>query len=144
QRIVAPVALTWRGRGGGGLRRRRRLDLAEWCALRPLVFPALLLALIALSAGAAQGGRLHGYVAVALAPGGFFHFTRLMVPEKVNSFRSPERSVPRRKISEPPARVTSPSHSINSPSRAASRNSQAKLTVTPGLCKCADAIANRQ
>ena len=41
---------------------------------------------------------------------GFFHFTRLMVPEKVNSDRSPDFSTPRRKISEPPARVISPSH----------------------------------
>src|SRR5262245_25642315 len=131
-------------RRGRGLWRRRRLDLAECCALRQLVFPALFLAFIALSAEAAQGGRRHGYVAVAPVAGGFFHFTRLMVPEKVNSFRSPGRSVPRRKISEPPARVTSPSHSISSPSRAASRNSQAKPTVTPGLCRCADAIANRQ
>ena len=55
-------------------------------------------------------------VATAAAPVGGFHFTRLMVPEKVNSVRSPDFSVPRRKISEPPARVISPVPSTSSPS----------------------------
>lgn len=60
----------------------------------------------------------------APASAGAFRFTRLMVPEKVNSGRSPEVSIPRTKINDPPARVTSPVHSISSPSRAASRNSE--------------------
>ena len=79
-----------------------------------------------------------------MAAGGAFRFTRLMVPENVNSARSPDLSTPRRKISEPPARVISPSHSTSSPSRAASRNSQPNDTVTPGPCSTEEAMANRQ
>ncbi len=51
-------------------------------------------------------------MATAGAPVCGFRFIRLMVAENVNSARSPDFSVPRRKISEPPARVISPSHSI--------------------------------
>jgi len=43
-------------------------------------------------------------VATAPALAGGFHFTRLMVPENVNSVRSPLFSTPRKKIIEPPAR----------------------------------------
>ena len=45
---------------------------------------------------------------------------------------------------EAPARVTSPVPSTSSPSRAASRNSQANDSVTPGPCSTGTAIANRQ
>jgi hypothetical protein len=65
-------------------------------------------------------------------PAGVFRFTRLTVPEKENSGREPDFNIPRKKIIERPARVISTKPSINSPSRAASRNSQAKDTVTPG------------
>ena len=91
------------------------------------------------AAGGPEVAPLHG-----LAAAGALSFTRLIVPEKVNSRRSPDRNTPRKKISEPPARVTSPSHSINSPSRAASRNSQENATVTPGPCSTVEASANRQ
>ena len=79
-----------------------------------------------------------------LAGGAAFRFTRLIVPENVNSARSPDVSLPRRKISEPPARETSPSHSISSPSRAASRNSQAKWHRHARPSSTWVAIANRQ
>ena len=55
---------------------------------------------MARSAEPAQGGLLHGYPPAAPDAGGYFAFTRLMVPEKVNSGRSPDFSTPRRKISE--------------------------------------------
>jgi hypothetical protein len=55
-----------------------------------------------------------------------------MVPENVNSGRSADFKTPRKKIIEPPARMISPLPSTSSPSRAASRNSQANDTVTPG------------
>src|SRR5947209_495779 len=93
---------------------------------------------------ASRDGPVARQEATALVPAGLFHFTRLMVPEKVNSDRSPDFSTPRRKISEPPARVISPSHSTSSPSRAASRNSQANETVTPGPSSTEESIANRQ
>ena len=50
---------------------------------------------------------------------GVRRLTRLIVPENVNSGRSPDFRMPRRKIIEPPARVTSPEPSTSSPSRAA-------------------------
>ena len=55
-----------------------------------------------------------------------------MVPENVNNGRWTDFKSPRRKINEPPARMISPLPSTSSPSRAASRNSQANDTVTPG------------
>jgi hypothetical protein len=67
-----------------------------------------------------------------------------MVPEKVNSVRSPDFRRPRRKIIEPPARMISPEPSTSSPSRAASRNSQPNDTVTPGPSSTGAAMANRQ
>src|SRR3954464_14127513 len=54
----------------------------------------------------------------AFGCGAGFRFTRLVVPEKVNSGRAPDVSLPRRKISEPPARETLPAPSISSRSRA--------------------------
>jgi hypothetical protein len=45
---------------------------------------------------------------MAAAAAGIRSFTGLIVPENENSFRSPQFSMPRKKISEPPARVISP------------------------------------
>src|SRR5438270_414327 len=83
-------------------------------------------------------------IRVPIAAGGARHFTRLMVPEKVNSGRSPLFKKPRMKIIEPPARMISPDPSTSAPSRAASRNSQPNETVTAGPCSTGAAIANRQ
>src|SRR6478609_1024602 len=79
----------------------------------------------ALSASLGEGARKGKASSYAFGWSAGFRFTRLIVPEKVNSGRPAEVSLPRRKISEPPARDTSPTHSTSSPSRAASRKSQA-------------------
>src|SRR4051794_2931996 len=106
--------------------------------------------LIFLPRAAALGTKLGGGApkrkgaSYAFGGGPGSRFPRLIVPEKVNSGRPPDVSLPRRKISEPPARETSPTHSISSPSRAASRKSQAKLVVTAGPSSSWVAIANRQ
>src|SRR6202035_2164885 len=100
------------------------------------------------TAPVARGGGATAYVdqdqPPFLATAGVRRLTRLMVPENVNSGRSPDFRMPRRKIIEPPARVTSPVPSISSPSRAASRNSQPNDTVTAGPSRIGEAIANRQ
>ena len=117
-------------------------------SINPNALENIPIAAVAASASAVgrkvQGWSVMRQVATAPVPAGFFHFTRLMVPENVNSERSPDFSTPRRKISEPPARVISPSHSTSSPSCAASRKSQENDTVTPGPSSTEEAIANRQ